>query len=62
VLRDWRAVVHAPVGDGQHRRRGSDGMRLAVAVSTAVSCPLAHRWTGVIKEIIDLQIGTAAHA
>jgi len=40
VLRDWRAVVHAPVGDGQHRRRGSDGMRLAVAVSTAVSCPL----------------------
>jgi uncharacterized membrane protein YbhN (UPF0104 family) len=28
----WRSAVFAPVGDGQRRRRGSDGARLAVAV------------------------------
>jgi hypothetical protein len=31
-LSGWRSAVFAPVGDGQRRRRGSDGARLAVAV------------------------------
>ena len=32
AVRDWRSVVFAPLGDGQRRRRGSDGVRLAAAV------------------------------
>jgi hypothetical protein len=38
-LRDWRSVLFAPAGDGQRRRRGSDGVRLAAAV-LAVACSL----------------------
>ncbi|MGO8869851.1 MAG: hypothetical protein ACLQPH_00350, partial [Acidimicrobiales bacterium] len=30
--RRWRAIVLAPLGDGQTRRRGSDGIRLGIAV------------------------------
>ena len=37
VARDWRSLVFAPLGDGQRRRRGSDGVRLAVAV-LATAC------------------------
>ncbi len=36
----WRSVVFAPVGDGQRRRRGSDGLRLA-ASALALGCCLA---------------------
>src|SRR5262245_66349229 len=32
AVRDWRSLIFAPLGDGQRRRRGSDGVRLAVAV------------------------------
>src|SRR5262249_57594126 len=32
AVRDWRSLIFAPLGDGQRRRRGSDGARLAVAV------------------------------
>ena len=32
LVRDWRSVLLAPVGDGGRRRRGTDGMRLAAAV------------------------------
>jgi glycosyltransferase 2 family protein len=39
-LRDWRSALFAPVGDGQRRRRGSDGLRLAAAV-LAVACCVA---------------------
>ncbi|MHB1519408.1 MAG: lysylphosphatidylglycerol synthase domain-containing protein [Acidimicrobiales bacterium] len=35
-LRPWRAVFLAPVGDGQVRRRGSDGLRVAVSVVAIV--------------------------
>jgi hypothetical protein len=31
LLRSWRSVLFAPVGDGQRRRRGTDGVRLACA-------------------------------
>jgi len=39
-LRGWRSVFFAPVGDGQRRRRGSDGARLVLAVLALVICLL----------------------
>jgi glycosyltransferase 2 family protein len=39
-LRSWRSALFAPVGDGQRRRRGSDGVRLVVAVLAVVCCVL----------------------
>jgi uncharacterized membrane protein YbhN (UPF0104 family) len=36
----WRSLVFAPVGDGQRRRRGSDGVRLAAATATLLCCVL----------------------
>lgn len=36
--RSWRAVLFAPVGDGQTRRRGSDAFRLGTAVIAIVIC------------------------
>jgi uncharacterized protein (TIRG00374 family) len=36
----WRAVFFAPVGDGQRRRRGSDGLRLASAALALLCCLL----------------------
>ncbi|HEV2256961.1 MAG TPA: lysylphosphatidylglycerol synthase transmembrane domain-containing protein [Streptosporangiaceae bacterium] len=44
LLRTWRSVIFAPVGDGQRRRRGSDGLRLAVAVLALVCCVLVIRY------------------
>ena len=35
LVRGWRSVMFAPVGSGQRRRRGSDGVRLAAALLTA---------------------------
>ncbi len=37
-LRSWRAAFFAPVGDGQRRRRGSDGARLFGAIAALVAC------------------------
>ena len=36
--RPWRTILFAPVGDGQTRRRGSDGARAALAVLAVVLC------------------------
>jgi uncharacterized membrane protein YbhN (UPF0104 family) len=41
AVRDWRSLVFAPLGDGQRRRRGSDGIRLGVAVLATVCAVLA---------------------
>jgi hypothetical protein len=41
AVRDWRSVVFAPLGDGQRRRRGSDGVRLGVAVLATLCAVLA---------------------
>jgi len=41
AVRDWRSVVFAPLGDGQRRRRGSDGVRLSVAVLATLCAVLA---------------------
>ena len=39
--RSWRAILFAPVGDGQTRRRGSDGVRVGVTLVIIVVCWLA---------------------
>ena len=41
--RSWRAVLFAPVGDGQRRRRGSDAFRVGIALVVGVLCWLATR-------------------
>jgi glycosyltransferase 2 family protein len=48
----WRAVFFAPVGDGQRRRRGSDGLRLAGAILTLVGCLLLIRYDSRIDRAI----------
>jgi glycosyltransferase 2 family protein len=50
--RSWRSVVFAPVGDGQRRRRGSDGVRLAAAVLALVCCLLVIRYDSRIDRAI----------
>ena len=52
ALRGWRSVVFAPVGDGQRRRRGSDGVRLAAAVLALVCCVLVIRYDSRIDRAI----------
>ena len=55
-LRGWRSVVLAPIGDGQRRRRGSDGMRLAGAVLALVCCVLVIRYDSRIDRAITAVI------
>ena len=52
LLRGWRSVMFAPVGDGQRRRRGSDGVRLAAAVLILVCCLLVIRYDSRIDRAI----------
>jgi len=52
LLRDWRSVMFAPVGSGQRRRRGSDGVRLAAAVLVLVCCLLIIRYDSRIDRAI----------
>jgi uncharacterized membrane protein YbhN (UPF0104 family) len=52
VLRSWRSAVFAPVGDGQRRRRGSDGVRLACAIVALICCLLIIRYNSRIDRAI----------
>ena len=52
LLRGWRSVIFAPVGSGQRRRRGSDGVRLATAVLVLVCCLLVIRYDSRIDRAI----------
>ena len=52
LLRSWRSAVFAPVGDGQRRRRGSDGVRLACAVAALVFTLLVIRYNSRIDRAI----------
>src|SRR5271169_2038422 len=52
LLRDWRSVMFAPVGDGQRRRRGSDGVRLAAAALALVACILVIHYDSRIDRAI----------
>ncbi|MBV9793379.1 MAG: flippase-like domain-containing protein [Actinobacteria bacterium] len=50
--RTWRSIAFAPAGDGQRRRRGSDGVRLAAAVLVLVVCVLIIRYDSRIDRAI----------
>ena len=50
--RGWRSVMFAPVGSGQRRRRGSDGVRLAAAVLVLLCCLLVIRYDSRIDRAI----------
>jgi uncharacterized protein (TIRG00374 family) len=52
VLHGWRSIMFAPVGDGQRRRRGSDGARLAGAIGALASCILVIRYNSRIDQAI----------
>ena len=52
LLRSWRSVVFAPVGDGLRRRRGTDGVRLACAVLALVCCLLIIRYDSRVDRAI----------
>ena len=52
ALGGWRAVIFAPVGDGQRRRRGSDGARLAGAILALLCCVLIIRYDSRIDRAI----------
>jgi glycosyltransferase 2 family protein len=52
LLRSWRSVVFAPAGDGQRRRRGTDGLRLACAVAGLVGCLLVIRYDSRIDRAV----------
>jgi uncharacterized membrane protein YbhN (UPF0104 family) len=44
LARNWRPILFAPSGDGQRRRRGTDGLRLAAAVLAVLCCLLIIRY------------------
>ena len=52
LLRGWRSVIFAPVGSGQRRRRGSDGVRLAAAVLALACCLLVIRYDSRVDRAI----------
>ena len=52
LLRGWRSAIFAPVGTGQRRRRGSDGLRLAGAILALVCCVLIIRYDSRIDRAI----------
>ncbi len=52
LLRDWRSVILAPVGDGQRSRRGSDGLRVLGAVLALVCCLIVIRFNSRIDRAI----------
>ena len=52
LLRSWRSVMFAPVGDGRRRRRGSDGVRLATAIVALGCCLLLIRYDSRMDQAI----------
>ncbi|MGO9781395.1 MAG: lysylphosphatidylglycerol synthase domain-containing protein [Streptosporangiaceae bacterium] len=52
LLRDWRASLFAPIGDGQRRRRGTDGLRLVGTILALVCCVLIIRYDSRIDQAI----------
>ena len=48
----WRSVLFAPVGDGQRRRRGSDGVRLVTAAVALVCCVLVIHYDSRIDRAV----------
>jgi len=51
-LHSWRSVFFAPVGDGQRRRRGSDGARLVGAILALAACLITIHFNSRIDQAI----------
>ena len=54
----WRAIVFAPVGDGQTRRRGSDAVKLGLAVLALVICWLGTKTNSGLEHTIATTLGS----
>jgi undecaprenyl-diphosphatase len=52
AVRDWRSLIFAPLGDGQRRRRGSDAVRLAVAVLATLCAVLVVQSNSRPEEVV----------
>jgi uncharacterized membrane protein YbhN (UPF0104 family) len=52
VVRGWRSLMFAPVGDGQRRRRGSDGARLAGAALALACCIIVIHYNSRIDRAV----------
>ena len=52
-LPGWRSLMFAPAGDGQRRRRGSDGARLAGAILALAVCVLLIHYDSRIDRAIS---------
>jgi undecaprenyl-diphosphatase len=52
AARDWRSLIFAPLGDGQRRRRGSDAVRLAVAVLATLCAVLVVQSNSRPEEVV----------
>ena len=53
LVRGWRSLLFAPVGDGQRRRRGSDGVRLAAAALALACCILIIHYDSRIDRAVS---------
>ena len=51
-VQGWRSILFAPVGDGQRRRRGSDGARLVAAALALVCCVLVIHYDSRIDRAV----------
>jgi uncharacterized membrane protein YbhN (UPF0104 family) len=52
LMGGWRSVFFAAVGSGQRSRRGSDGVKLALAVLAALCCLLVIRYDSRVDRAI----------
>lgn len=60
--RRWRSILFAPLGDGQRRRRGTDGMRLGVAAVVLLCCIVAIRNGSHVDRMIVNVLHPAPHS
>jgi uncharacterized membrane protein YbhN (UPF0104 family) len=58
----WRALLFAPVGDGERRRRGSDGAKAVAAVVALVCCVLAINYSSHMDRVVGHVLSPPPHA
>src|ERR1700733_4700947 len=58
----WRSVFFAPIGDGQRRRRGSDGAKLVLAAIALVCCVLAIGYSSHFDRVVGEALYPAPHS
>jgi uncharacterized membrane protein YbhN (UPF0104 family) len=52
VPASWRPIFFAPLGDGRRRRRGSDGVRLALAIGSVLAALLVLRSNSYPEDVV----------